>query len=39
LVYQKAKGGNPEDILIKDVPTLLNIVFYMAAIYLLIYMK
>jgi 4-hydroxybenzoate polyprenyltransferase len=37
LVYQKEKGGNPEDILIKDRPMLLNVVFYVITIYVLIY--
>ena len=39
LVHQKGKGGSPEEMILQDRPLLFNIVLWIAAVVLIIYMK
>jgi 4-hydroxybenzoate polyprenyltransferase len=39
LVHQKGKGGSPEEMILQDRPLLVNIVLWIAAVVLIIYMK
>jgi hypothetical protein len=39
LIYQKDEGGNPENILISDVPLISNIVLWIAAIGIILYIR
>lgn len=39
LVHQKGKGGSPEELIIQDKPLLINIVLWIGAVVLIIYLK
>jgi 4-hydroxybenzoate polyprenyltransferase len=39
LVHQKGKGGSPEELVLQDKPLLLNIVLWIGAVILIIYLK
>lgn len=39
LVHQKGKGGSPEELILQDKPLLLNIVLWIIAVILIIYLK
>ena len=39
LVHQKGKGGSPEELILQDKPLLLNIVLWIGAVVLIIYLK
>ena len=39
LVHQRGKGGSPEEMILQDKPLLFNIVFWIAAVVLIIYLK
>jgi len=38
LVHQKRKGGSPEEILIKDIPLLTNILLWIGAVFIILYL-
>lgn len=39
LVHQKGKGGSPEEIILQDTPLLLNILLWIGAVVLILYLK
>lgn len=39
LIHQKEEGGNPEKILVKDKPLILNILFYVLVVLIILYFK